>query len=167
MKTSSTFILPVLFFLCVQFSALSQNGKKPDYAGLIEYTKGGFGGFNYPEKGDSVYVFLKDENQINVIVFPATEKTKTVRDLKTIVMSDLKLNKKKVYDEMVSPTKFVHTSSFDMKFMTQGGGSDGATYGVVSLTHYGKGDIADLNLIVEKEGLQIYDMLVAKVTKLK
>lgn len=161
----------ILFFLaylpCVSYSQEAsvdkQEKQKPVYGGKIEFAKGGFGGYNYPQQDDSVLVYITDSTQIRLKVFSSKDKQMPARDLH-INFNDLKLLKRKEYQEIVSMDKRIATNNYDMKFSSASKTNYSST---VSITHYSNGSVADLTVMVEKDGLQIYDLFLAKLTKFK
>ena len=154
----------LLFFLLVLINAISHAQKEasmPMYAGHIEYTKGNFGTYNYPVKGDSILVYLKD-SAINFLIFnkniskPRTLETRTAH---------FKMVTRREYNNIVSIDKTVATGNYDMKFVAGNPGDH--AYCNLYLGHYGDGSTAELTLTVESDKIRLYDLFVASLIKLK
>lgn len=156
--------LLLVFFVCLFGSAFTQpkSPEKPAYVGVVDYAKGSFGGYNAPQKGDSVYVYT-DYQKISFRVFSADPKD-TDRTF-WIDFKSLKLLKKKEYGNIVSPTKTIPTGNYDMKFSDAG--KKNFTVHLISLNHYGDGNTADMNILGEHDGHRLDDICVARLLKVK
>ena len=153
----------LLFFLLCTVELFAQ-GKllgKPSYAGVVEFAGGGFGGYNYPVKGDSVLVYT-DYEKIDFRVFSAKDKGPD-RDLH-FYLKYLKLVAKKEFLHIESIDRSIPTGKYDMKFIAeQPGGSKYTIY----LTHYSDGTSAELNILGENEGTRLDNICLVKLVRIK
>ena len=167
-----SFLLFVLISFCCSLTTMAQNSAKdmmkspPSYTGNIEFTRGSFDGYDYPVKGDSVLVYLKDSSQISFIVFSPKEK-KTAPRMLHIDCKALKPVRRKEFNNIRGPSDIVPTNNFDVKFSDEQEGVKSTSVSTAHLTHYSDGDSAELLVMVEHDGLQIYDLFLAKLKKTK
>jgi hypothetical protein len=160
LKMRSLKVIIVLLF--ISSVTIAQNHPaKPDYVGHIEYTKGNFGTYNYPVKGDSILVYLKDSSVDFVIFSKEGNNPRSVE----INSSDLKRVSKKMYNNIVTPTEIVPTGNYDQKFISKN--SNGYSGWTLYITHFGDGSTADMTLIGESDGTRLNDFFTASLIKLK
>ncbi|HTB07930.1 MAG TPA: hypothetical protein VK806_13345 [Bacteroidia bacterium] len=156
-------IVKIIFFLLFLTTLASAQtySTKPDYVGHIEYTKGNFGTYNYPMKGDSILVFLKDST-INFIIFP--KESNNPRTLE-ISSTDLQQVSRQMYNNAISTDEMVPTGSYDMKFADKNANPYlGYT---LYITHFGDGSTADMTLLGENKKTRLNDLFVAALVKFK
>jgi hypothetical protein len=153
----------LLFIMVCVF--LSHQGSsqemKPAYTGRVDYTMGNFGTYDYPEKGDSVLVFIKGD-KLNFVVFSVTGRDPLIKSISK-EFSGLPMEKKKEYESVESPTKSVKTGNYDMKFSGKGKVSGKAC--TMFLGHYSEGNIATLTLMTEYDGLRLYDLCIINLKR--
>lgn len=155
-------LIAVLLLILISSISNGQNhSMKPDYVGHIEYTKGNFGTYNYPIKGDSVIVYIKDST-IDFIILSI--EGNNPRNLE-ISSSDLKQVQRKEYDDIITEDKIIPSGSFDLKYTAENSGRYSRC--TVYLTHYGDGTTADLTLIGESGGIRLNDIFTAQLVKFK
>jgi hypothetical protein len=168
--TKSIYRIGVLFFVLILLISIqakcqtNNNNSKSVYTGIIEYTTGGFDGYDYPKIGDSVLVYIEDNKLISLTVFPPNERNSS-RHL-NISFKNLKLVKKKEYVDIVAIDKLVPTGNYDMKFSYGKDYKDGNNC-TVNLSHFGNGSFANITLIEEENGLRINNLLIANLVKMK
>ena len=139
---------------------------KACYGGIVEYTSGGFGSFNYPIKGDSILISIEDGTKINFKIFPKKEIDRP-RVLE-LSFDFFLLVKKEMYFDLPVPGKRIPTRNYDMKFAYKKEFQNGGSNYTVYLTHFGDGAIADLTVIDEGYGgTRINNLLRAKIIRLK
>lgn len=155
-------LLLAVSFLFISYFAFGQDAK-PAYVGVVEYTKGQFGSFSYPQKGDSVYVYT-DFQKISCRIFG--HKDAGGERIIQLDFKSLKLIRKKEFMNIVSPTQSIPTGNYDMKLSNQAG-KKGGTIHIVSLTHYGDGKEADLTILGENDGARLDDICVVKLVRVK
>jgi len=154
-------IYAVILFVFTTVVAEGKNNEiKPDYAGHIEFTRGNFGTYNYPELGDSISIYLTDTT-INFVIFNSKEP----RNIKSTDLNSavLHLVKKEMYDNIITPDKIVPTGNYNMKFMSKDP-NDFTNY-ILYMTHFGDGSYAEFTIIGEHDGTRLDNLLVATVTK--
>lgn len=154
------FLIILLFLANKNSSGQTFNNLKPSYAGHIEYASGNFGTYNYPMAGDSVVLYLKDSSYVLVNVFHGKD-LKSPRSME-IDFQNLKLSKRKMYNNIVSIDKTIPTGNYDFVFMI-----DKTSDIYVNLTHFGDGEIADLTLMMLHDEVRIDNLFVAHLTKIK
>lgn len=159
-------VLLVIFFLLIFIETKSQTQKsetKVSYAGIVKYSEGGFGGYDYPKSGDSIIVDIESSKRITLTVFPGAERS-YFRHL-DISFKNLVLNKKKEYVEIVTPDKSEPTGNYDMEFSYEDSWKGGNNY-MINLNHYGLKD-AELVIMGRTGEIRITDILIANLVKLK
>lgn len=171
MKTIIFKSISLLFFTFILLHGNSKsqgfNNLKPSYAGHIDYTTGGFGTFNYPMAGDSVVLYIRDSTYIFFNVFSG-KNLKAPRTLEfEINFQSLKLVKRQMYDNIISIDKTVPSGNYDVKFSNKDSKERSSSFVTVYLSHFGDGEIADLTVTIEDNGVRINDFFVAHLMKLK
>ncbi|MEI6815655.1 MAG: hypothetical protein WCL14_03515 [Bacteroidota bacterium] len=156
-------MLFILFFMNIA-QAQKNNVLKPAYAGHIDYANGNFGTFNYPQSGDSVIVFITDSLHINVLIFHG----QNVNEKRAIEapMGNLKLMRRKVYDDIQAPDKIIPTTSVDAKYLGKSASHNGTSY-TLTITHFGNGNIANLVFVEEHGGVRIDNLFLAVLKKIQ
>jgi hypothetical protein len=160
MRMKKIVVAILVTFICSLANAQTYP-TKPDYVGHIEYTKGNFGTYNYPMKGDSILVYLKDST-VDFMIF--SKESHNPRNLE-ISAADLKQVKKKVFENITAPDNIFPTGNYDTKYACTN--SNSYSNCTLYITHYGDGDIAEMTLIGESGGARLNDLFIATLIKFK
>jgi hypothetical protein len=157
--------ITVLFYLVLSTLVASAQQTKPVYCGHIEYASGSFGGYNAPTKGDSIIVYMDDEGYMSMLVCTGNNISKP--RLMDIDYRNLSIMNKKQYQYVASLDKVIKTNYFDT-FYSYGAGYTGNSFYAITLTHFGIGDNADLNVMEEDNNrLRIECQFVASLKRIK
>lgn len=143
-------------------SAQSQLSVHSLYAGVVTYASGGFGGYDAPQKGDSLFVYSPAKDKISFKVI--THGSKMMRNI-DITFGQLVLLKKQEYKNIVAFNKEVPTGNYDMNFSYPADSKSSSFY-TVNITHFGSGATATITIIDEdREGARYDDILIADLVK--
>lgn len=143
----------------------AQNPAKPNYGGIVIYASGGFGGYDAPQKEDSVLVYITDGKHINFEIMTGRSASKMRHT--DITFKQLFMAKKAEYKNIITPDKIVPTGNYDMNF-SYPGDTRGSSFYKINLTHFGDGNTATLTVIDEnRDEARINYILIVNLVKIK
>jgi hypothetical protein len=161
-KRTFLILLICLGHVKIQGQAKKSVTVKPLYTGTVEYSSGGFGGYDYPTEGDSVLVYTEGDNLTALTVFRKEKKEPRHLD---ISFRDLILIRKKEYIEIIAPGKSAATGSYDMKFSYGQKWTGGNKY-TITISNFGDGTSAQI-VVTGGDEIRFNDVLIAKLVKVK